>query len=71
MTLDLYFKDIYGDDVREELILYSYENIKNFDTDSKKEIFLNTYDYSFLSYNDKKISFGLKIQLSSRAPPIS
>ena len=27
-SLDLYFKDIYGDDVREELILYSYENIK-------------------------------------------
>ena len=27
-SLDLYFKDIYGEDVREELILYSYENIK-------------------------------------------
>ena len=52
-------------------ICISYENIKNFDTDSKKELFLNTYDYFFLSYIDKNISFGLKIQLSSRAPPIS
>ena len=27
-SLDLYFKDIYEDDMKEELILYSYENIK-------------------------------------------
>ena len=27
-SLDLYFKDIYGEDIKEELILYSYENIK-------------------------------------------
>ena len=27
-SLDLYFKDIYGEDIKEELILYSYENLK-------------------------------------------
>ena len=27
-SLDLYFKDIYGEDIKEELILYSYKNIK-------------------------------------------
>ena len=28
-SLNLYFKDVYGDDIKEELILYSYQNIKN------------------------------------------
>ena len=28
-SLPLYFKDIYGDDIRDELILFSYHNLKN------------------------------------------
>ena len=28
-SLPLYFKDIYGDDVKEELILHSYQSVKN------------------------------------------
>ena len=27
-SLDLYFKDIFRDDVKEELILHSYENVR-------------------------------------------
>ena len=52
-------------------ICISYENINNFDTNSKTDVFINATEYSFLSLVDENISFGLKIQLSSRAPPVS
>ena len=52
-------------------VCISYENINNFESDSDREVFINSYKYAFLNLIDRNISFGLKIHIFSRAPPIS